>query len=305
MNVLSVLPALVLSPLLIGIINRTKARIGGRQGPPLLQPYYDLRKLLGKGAVFSRTTTWVFRAAPIVALAGTLTAALLVPFGNFGAVLAFPGDLVALAYLFALVRFFLIAASLDTGSPFEGMGASREAFFSALSEPALLLAMAAAGNKLLGTSALISLTNMHGALTGPVWIQSALTLSFVGLALFVVLLAECSRTPVDDPATHLELTMIHEVMILDHSGPDLAFLQYAAALRMWVLGAVIVGVVIPVTHMPIVDTAISLAAMGGLALVIGVVESTMARLRLPRVPQLLMGAGALAVLAIVLEYRYL
>jgi formate hydrogenlyase subunit 4 len=303
MNSMPLILALVLAPLMKSLIYRTKAFFAGKTGPPLLQPYYDLWKLLNKGAVYSHTTTWVFRAGPIVTLAATLVAAALVPFGNFGALISFPGDLILFAYLLGLARFFTVIAALDTGSGFEGMGSSREVFFSALAEPALLLGLAAVAKVAVGKSILISLTEMHANISGHLWANSGLVLVFVALALFVVFLAENSRIPVDDPTTHLELTMIHEVMVLDHSGPDLGYIFYAASLKLWILGALIVGIIVPVTNVPVLDVVISLVCMGALAVGVGVVESVMARLRLVRVPQLLVGAITLAVLALVLEYR--
>src|SRR5687767_11494090 len=141
-TLISPILAMVLSPLLLGIINRTKAVFGGRRGQPLLQAYFDLWKLLQKGAVYSHTTSWVFRAGPIISLAATITAMLLLPFGSFDAPIHFAGDLVLFAYLLGLARFFTVVAALDTGSAFEGMGASREVFFSTMAEPALLLGLA-------------------------------------------------------------------------------------------------------------------------------------------------------------------
>jgi formate hydrogenlyase subunit 4 len=274
----------------------------GRRGPPLLQPYYDLRKLLGKGAVYSRTTSWVFRAGPIVALAATATASLLVPLGPCDAAVHFAGDLVLFAYLLGLAKFFLVAAALDTGSSFEGMGASREVFFSALAEPALLLGLVAVAKAVGGGGAGgFALTGLHQHVSGLLWLDAGMVLLFVAVALFLVLLAECSRIPVDDPNTHLELTMIHEVMVLDHSGPDLALLLYAASLKLWLPAALIVSVVVPRTSRPWLDLALALASLFAVAVAVGVVESSMARLRLLRVPQLLVGATVLAVLALVLE----
>ncbi|OAI53561.1 hydrogenase [Planctomycetaceae bacterium SCGC AG-212-F19] len=294
--------ALVLAPLLLGVINRTKAGFGGRVGPPLFQAYYDLWKLLHKGAVYSKTTTWVFRAGPIVALAAILTALLLLPFGGVAALMAFPGDLILLAYLLGLARFFTVLAALDTGSSFEGMGASREVFFSTLTEPALLLSLAAAAHLTLGAGALgVSLSGIHAALSGAAWGKAGLPLGLVCLALLVVLLVENCRIPFDDPNTHLELTMIHEVMVLDHGGPDLAFILYGAALKVWLFGALLLGLVMPTTGWPVADSIFALAGMFALAVTVGVVESTMARLRLLRVPQLLVGASALALLAFILE----
>ena len=244
MSVPSLLPAalaLGLAPLLVGVITRTKAVIAGRVGQPLLQPYRDLRKLMRKGAVYSRTTTWVFRAGPVVGLAATVLASALVPYGGSFALVSFPGDLFVFAYLLALTRFFTVIAALDTGSSFEGMGASREVTFSALAEPALLLGLAAVAR----TTGSLSLSPILSKVTVEVWAQAAPALALVAAAFLVVFLVENGRIPVDDPATHLELTMIHEVMILDHGGPDLAFILYAAAVKLWLLGTLLIGVVLP------------------------------------------------------------
>ena len=288
--------ALVLSPLLPGVINRTKALFAGRRGQPWLQTYFDLWKLLRKGAVYSRTTTWLFRAGPIVGLAAALTAALLMPLGNFPALIAFPMDFLLFAGLFGLMRFFTVAAALDTGSSFEGMGASREVFFSALAEPALLVALATLAQQ----SHSLSLSAMMGSVSGAHWFQSGPVLALVVIALMIVLLAENARIPVDDPNTHLELTMIHEVMVLDHSGPDFAFILYSAALKLWLFAALIVGMVLPDTG----NLWLNLLLAGGgvlvVAVIVGVIESVMARLRLVIVPQLLVGAGALVAVAFLL-----
>jgi formate hydrogenlyase subunit 4 len=299
--ILHVTLALVLSPLLLGVINRTKALFAGRRGSPLLQPYYDLGKLLRKGAVYSRTTTWVFRAGPMVTLAGLLAVIALVPLGGIRALAAFPGDLVLFAYILGLGRFLTVLAALDTGSAFEGMGASREVQFSALSEPAMLLglgALAARGHS-------VCLTDLYSpvhisALSGSVGPAMVL----VAVALFIVVLAENARIPFDDPNTHLELTMIHEVMVLDHSGVDLAFIQYGSGLKMWALASLVTGLVIPVrTGLPAWDLALGVAGQFAVAIAVGVVESTMARLRLVRVPQLLAAASILAAVALILVVR--
>jgi formate hydrogenlyase subunit 4 len=179
---MSVLLALTLAPLLLGVTNRTKAAIAGRVGAPLLQPYHDLVKLTRKGAVYSRTTTWVFRAGPIVTLAAAVVAAGLLPFGSGRALVAFPGDLVLFVYLFALGRFFTVIAALDTGSSFEGMGASREVMFASLAEPALLLGLAAVA-RMTGS---LSLSGMLEGVTGSVWAHAAPTLALAAAALLVV-----------------------------------------------------------------------------------------------------------------------
>jgi formate hydrogenlyase subunit 4 len=298
--ILPVATALLLAPILPGVINRTKAFFAGRRGQPLLQPYFDLAKLLRKGATYSRTTTWVFRAGPPVALAAAAAAVTLTPMGSLGAALHFPGDVWLFAYLLGVMRFATVLAALDTGSSFEGMGASREVLFSALAEPALLLSLAAVG---LETQE-ASLSGMLHGLTAAAWLRQGPALALAAAALVVVLLAENARIPVDDPTTHLELTMIHEVMILDHGGPDLALLQYAAALKLWTLAALLVGVLLPMRggH-PLLDGAAFLGGMVLVGVALGAVESSMARLRLRRVPKLLVGATAMAVLALVLVLR--
>jgi formate hydrogenlyase subunit 4 len=291
--------ALALAPLLPGIVNRVKALFGGRRGQPLLQLYRDLFRLLRKGAVYSRTTTWVFRAGPVVGLAATVSALALLPCGSLPALIAFPGDFILFAYLLGLARFMTVAAALDTGSAFEGMGASREVFFSMLAEPALLVGIAA----LAKLSGCLSLSDVFPRLGMSVWAADAPAMLLVAAALFIVLLAENARIPVDDPNTHLELTMIHEVMVLDHSGPDFAFIQYGAALKLWAFGLLLVGLVPFRTGCMGLDAGVGVAWVFGAAVAVGVVEATMARLRLVRVPQLLMGAGAFSLLATALAFR--
>ena len=267
---------LMFAPLLLGIINRTKALFAGRRGMPLLQLYCDVWKLLRKGAVYSRATTWVFRAGPIVGLAAVVAAMALVPFGKMPALVAFPGDLILFAYLLGLMRFFTVIAALDTGSSFEGMGASREVQFSALTEPALFLALIVVARR----TGSISLSGMFEKISVDVWQMAGLSLALVVAALLVVLLCENARIPVDDPNTHLELTMIHEVMVLDHGGPDLAFIVYGAALKLWVLGALLIGIAVPIhSGNAWIDIAVSIGGMLALGAVVGIIESTMARLR--------------------------
>ena len=299
MNAASFIPfllALALSPLLLGIINRTKAIFAGRRGQPFLQTYFDLWKLLQKGAVYSRTTTWIFRAGPIVGLAAVLAAAMLLPLGNFPALIEFPADFLLFAGLLGLMRFFTVVAALDTGSSFEGMGASREVFFSALAEPALLVVLLTLARQ---TNSL-SLSTMFGPVSGAHWLHFGPVLALVVIALMIVLLAENARIPVDDPNTHLELTMIHEVMVLDHGGPDFAFILYSAALKLWLFTALIVGMVLPATGNPWLDLLLAAGGMLLVVVIVGVIESVMARLRLVIVPQLLVGAGALAAVAFLL-----
>lgn len=279
---------LVMPPLLLGVINKTKAFFAGRIGPPLLQPYRDLARLAKKSFVFSVTTTWIFRIGPLITLATVLLAGLIVPLGQSDAPVSFAGDVILFAYLFGLGRFFTTAAALDTGSSFEGMGAAREVTFACLSEPALFFALLVLA-KLSGS---ISLTEMlHGPLHVD-WGVAAAPLVLVAVGLFVVLLAENCRIPVDDPNTHLELTMIHEVMVLDHSGPLFGAILYGAAVKLFILGAFLLHVIVPWTSgNPWADWGLFLAEMIGLAGAVGVVESVMARLQMRHVPTLLFGAS--------------
>jgi formate hydrogenlyase subunit 4 len=278
---------LLFPPLLVGVVNRTKAVAAGRRGPGLLQPYFDLFKLARKEVALSRTTTWIFVAAPALAVATAVLGGLLVPLGSFAAPVSFGGDFVFLAYLFALGRFFAAAAALDTGSPFEGMGAAREVGFSWLTEPALFFAFLA----LARLSGSLRLSQMLRATEGGLWLERTAPLLLVAAGLFIVLLAECSRMPVDDPGTHLELTMIHEVMVLDHSGPLLGLVEYGAAVKLFVLEAMLLHVMAPTAAVggwP--GYLLFLLGLAGVAVGIGFVESVMARLRLLHVPTLLIAA---------------
>lgn len=297
---LHVLLLLLMPPLLLGVINKTKAAFAGRLGAPLLQPYYDLVKLLRKGSVFSTTTTWVFRAGPVVTLAAVLVAALLVPLGNHPALISFNGDMILFAYLFGLARFFTASAALDTGSAFEGMGAAREVTFSCLVEPTLFFVLIT----LARMSKSLSLTPMLTYPSLTVWLGAGATMLLLVGALFITLLAENCRIPFDDPNTHLELTMIHEVMVLDHSGPAFGLILYGAALKLFVLGAVFVNLAMPFKSTNLLlDWAAFAASMLVLAVLIGTVESVMARLRLVRIPQLLVAATILSAFAMLLIVR--
>ena len=288
---------LLLGPALLGVIVKVKALVGGRVGAPILQVYRDVWRLVRKGSVFSTTTTWVFRAGPVVAIATTLAALLLVPFAGEPAPIAFAGDVVLFAYLLGLGRFFTILAALDTGSAFEGMGAAREATFSALAEPGLLLGLVVLARQASSTS----LSTMLGEGVPVAWRASGGALVLVVLSLFMVLLVENSRIPFDDPNTHLELTMIHEVMVLDHSGPALGLIEYAASLKLLLLGSLVARLILPMATGNLWgDRAVFVAALVVVAVVVGVVESSMARLRLLHVPRLLVASSILSVFGIVL-----
>lgn len=290
------LALLVLGPLtLLGLVGRVKAVAARRVGAPLLQPWHDVWKLLRKGAVYSTTTTPLFVAGPIVALACTALAALMVPLAGVQAPLAFPGDIFVFAGLLALARFATMLSALDTGSAFEGMGASREAAFAAMAEPALFLVLMIAtlpGGTPSFSTAFNELSGTGGLVRDPVLLLAA-------LAFGAFLLTDLSRIPIDDPNTHLELTMIHEVMILDHSGPDLAFLYIGYAMRLFVLSAIGVHLLVPVPpDAPLAALAVLLAGQAGIAGFIGGIESVTARLRLTRVAQFLIGASVVAAIGV-------
>jgi formate hydrogenlyase subunit 4 len=287
--IISPIAALAFSPLLAGIIHRAKAIFAGRKGQPLLQAYHDLFRLFRKDTVTSRTTSWLFRAAPIVIFVSTLAAACFVPFMLLGPQPRFTGDVVMLLYFLGLARFFLILSALDSGSAFSGMGASREAFYSALAEPVLFVC-------LLNIMRANNTGSIMTALSAPM-IADSITVLLSALPLFIVLLAENARIPFDDPNTHLELTMIHEVMILDNSGPGLALHEYAAALKLWLFSLVLARILLPLSGSTVwLQTLALLALIALIAAVVGVVESVTARVPLLKVPRLLFAAGVIALL---------
>jgi len=294
------LVVLAFAPLLPGVINKTKALVAGRRGPPAFQVYYDLAKLLGKGFVASRTTTWVFLAGPVLSVVAPLFAVFLLPLAGRPAWLSFEGDMILFVGVFALARFFVATAAMDTGSPFEGMGAAREVTFSALAEPALLFGMLA----LTRLSGSLSLSGMLDIRAASAWQKASASVVLILASWFIVLLAENARVPFDDPNTHLELTMIHEAMVLDHAGPAFGFILYGAALKLTVFAALLVTLVIPLRPGGgVLDLALFVGGLAGVGVVVGLVEWSMARLRLVRVPQLLVTATLLAGFAVVLLVR--
>jgi formate hydrogenlyase subunit 4 len=281
--------------LLVGLVNRTKSLWAGRKGPGLAQSGWDLLRLLRKQPVYSTMITPLFRAGAWVVLGASLLAALIAPVLGRVAPLQFSHDFIFFAYALGLARLFLMLSAMDVGSSFEGMGTAREASFTAFIEPALFLLIGAAGVATGQTS--------FAGLIGQ-WNQSPSFPWLVGPAvavLFVLLQAEAARVPVDDPTTHLELTMVHEVMVLDHSGPELAAMQYAAALKMTVYAGLIAALLNPFD--PIAQTGlcvlVSLFVMAAVAVAVGFVESLTARLRMRLVPGYLMLASAGAALCLV------
>jgi formate hydrogenlyase subunit 4 len=284
---------LLLPPLLPGLINRVKAVAAGRRGPPVLQLYYDLARLWKKSVVQSIVASPAFIAGPAVAWVALLAAAMLVPVGFIGTGLSFRGDVVLLLYLLALARFATAWAAMETGSAFEGMGAAREVSFAVLAEAALIAAMLTLSVQTRSVSLSTMLAPFPGA--GAVLLAAGL---------FTVLLAENSRVPFDDPNTHLELTMIHEVMVLDHSGPPLAVILHGASLKLLLFSVLLTESVLPfgAVH-PLGSLALLLAGVMATAIAVGVVESLMARFAFRRVPLLLLTAVLLCVFALLVAWQ--
>ena len=299
--------ALLLAPGVVGLVRFIKARLQNRRGAPWWQPYLELRKLLAKEVVVSRNASWLFRAAPFVVLASTIAVTFLVPVLMVPRPLDAAGDLLVVVYLLLLGTFVLALAGLDPGTAFGGMGASREMTVAALAEPTIALAIFAlalrAGSTNLGEIAARTLAD-PGAVLSP-----GHFLAFG--ALFVVTLAEAGRLPVDNPATHLELTMIHEAMVLEYSGRYLALIEWAAALKLFVFFTLLANLFVPwglaasATPAALALAAATLVAkLGALAAVLAVFETRVAKLRLFRVPELLSVSFVLALLAITSSFLW-
>ena len=284
---------LLLAPLVPGIINKVKAWVAGRRGPPVLQLYYDLARLWRKGVVLSTAVSPGHVAGPAVAWVALAGAALLVPLASAGSGLAFRGDALLFVYLLAMARFCMAFAALDTGSAFEGMGAAREVSFAVLAEAAIITALLTLGLQ----SNSISLAQMLSP-----WAGAGTALLAAGL--FLVLLAENCRVPFDDPNTHLELTMIHEVMVLDHSGPPLAAVLHGASLKLLIFAVLLAEAVLPLGQLPAPAAAGTLIfAVLLVAVGVGLVESLLARFAFRRVPLLLTTAFLLCLFALMTAWK--
>jgi formate hydrogenlyase subunit 4 len=302
LSVLQLALLVALAPALNGLVKTTKARLQGRTGPPTWQPYADLAKLLRKDMVVSEHASWVFRWAPAASAAAIAVAALLVPAAGTAAPLSVWGDAIAFVGLLALARFILALAALDTASAYGGMGSSREVAVAALAEPALLLGLFAVAMRT-GTTDLSAMSDWI-ATHGSAAIAPSQILAFVALA--VVVIAETGRVPVDNPDTHLELTMLHEGMLLEYSGRALGIVTWSTQLKQIALFALLVALFVPgaapgrIEDLPLALAAF-LAKLAALGLAVAVLESANAKLRILRVPELLGTASAVAALALVTE----
>jgi formate hydrogenlyase subunit 4 len=278
--ILNIIFLLMFPFIFIGLINKTKAFWAGRKGASVFQPFYDFVKLLKKGQVISTTTSQIFAISPSLLLACVIFAGLLIPIFNHKAILSFEGSFIFFAYILALGKFLSLAGAMDTGSSFEGMGASREASFSSLVEPAFFIMI----------SSIIALSGNYSFKSLTLILQKSEDLGYLiitlgVIVLLIMMLIEGCRVPVDDPNTHLELTMIHEVMVLDNSGPDLALILYSSWMKLIILASLIANIIIP-ANLAILHSA--MAFMGIiciLAVFIGTIESAFARLRLTHVFQ--------------------
>ena len=284
------------APLFLGVVNKLKARLSGRFGPSVLQPFYDLARLAKKETVYSRSASFVTRLAPIIVWNTAALAVMILPFGPFPAPISFSGDFILLAYLLGTGRFFQILAGLDVASSFEGMGASREARFAVFAEPIFFFT--------LGSLALVTgHYSLQSIVAGIAWNQPlfAVFVAISSISIFFLMLAECSRIPVDDPNTHLELTMIHEVMILDASGFDLFLYQHAASLKLLLYAFLVSCLLNPFSWLNYFDGALFFAAsLGVIAVVLALLETLMARFRMVFVPQFLLYATIIGVLNILI-----
>lgn len=301
-----VIVLLVVSPFLVGLIRKVKARFQCRRGANVFQPYADLAKLFRKQPVISTSSSWVFTATPYILFTSTLAAGLLVPTFTSQTPLNFAGNIIALVYLLAIGTFFLILAGLDTGSAFGGMGSSREAIVASLTEPAMILSIFAIALTA-GSTNLSTIVHKTALLEGIVTDPSPYLMALA--ALFIVALAETGRVPIDNPATHLELTMIHEAMALEYSGRYLALVEWSAGLKLAVFLSLIANVFAPwgigTTPTPAamgIGLVVYLVKISGLAVLIGTLECMFAKLRLFRVTDLLGVAFILALLGLLFFY---
>lgn len=276
-----------------GVIVKSKALFSGRKGPGILQPWYDIFRLLRKGSVYSTSSSYVFQLGASIYLASVLVAALFIPFDQHAALISFPGDFVMFAYLLGLGRFFLIVSALDVSSGFEGMGANREAFYSLLAEPAFFILMGSLAMYTGYTSFSEIFINLH--------YQDYFSIIIAIIAGFVlanITLVETSRLPVDDPLTHLELTMVHEVMVLDHSGVDLGLIKTANNLKFVLFSTLSASCFIPQTWSLGMQILTYLLLQAAFAIGIGYIESFRARNKMAMNAQFILSITAISMILI-------
>lgn len=295
--------AILTAPFFSAVILKVKAFFGGKKGPPLLINYYTLIKLFKKGSVYSTSTTLVFKLGPIISLCSAITVLMFLPIAGHEPVFSFNGDIIFVLYVMGLGRFFTIAAAMDTASPFEGMGAAREAYFPIICEAAtfmiLIFFYRLTGE--LQLSAYFAGTNTMG-----LWNLAGAPLLFIVISFFIILLTENSRVPVDDPATHLELTMIHEVMVLDHSGPDLGLIELGSFCKLFFYSTIVSRLILPFeSGFAPFTFVLFIAGLFIVYIAVGVTESVIARYRMDKVPQFVLTSFALAFFATIITLEFI
>lgn len=301
MKLLNLIILLFVPFLMMGVIKKTKAFWAGRKGVSLFQPLYDFIRLMKKDFVISRTTSVVFKIAPVVAISSVLAASLFVPMATGTALINIQAGIIIFAYVLGLGKFFSLISAMDTGSSFEGMGASREACFTTIVEPAFFMIIAS----IMALTGNFTFTSLKGILENAGSYVILITI-FAVVALFLMILIEGSRVPVDDPTTHLELTMIHEVMILDNSGSDLALFTWGNSIKMLLISSLIANILIPAHFSELASTALYLFIIFAISVIIGTVESGMARIRMSHVFEFvfIMSSFALVVLSLVVARMF-
>ena len=291
--ILNILILTVFPFIFVGIISRIKSMWSGRKGQPLFQQFYDFVKLLKKASVISTTSSYIFKIYPVISLACVILASLFIPIVNHFSIISFSGDFLLFAYILALGKFFSIIGAMDTGSSFEGMGSAREATYSIIAEPVFFIVIASfialTGYK--SFEGLLTILNNDSEV-------SYLILGLSSLSIFILLLVEASRVPVDDPNTHLELTMIHEVMILDNSGVDLALISFGSYLKMLLFGIIIANILIEPNMGLLISTLLLIGILIIIAVLVGVIESIIARLKLIYIPQFIFLAISFALIVL-------
>lgn len=295
--------AIFLAPFFSAVILKVKAFFGGKKGPPLLINYYTLIKLFKKGSVYSTSTTFLFKLGPMVSLCAAVTALLFLPIAGQQPVFSFNGDVIFVLYLLGLGRFFTITAAMDTASPFEGMGAAREAYFPIICEATMFMILILF---YMLTGDLRLAAYFSGGQPLGLWHVAGSPLLFVVISFFIILLTENSRVPVDDPATHLELTMIHEVMVLDHSGPDLGLIELGSFCKLFFYSTIVASLIFPfeLGHFA-ANIALFAAALIIVYTAVGIMESVMARYRMDRVPKFILTSFALAFFATIITMEFI
>ena len=301
-SILFWLAAILAAPFFSGLILKIKAFFGGKKGPPILINYYTLIKLFKKGSVYSNSTTFIFKLGPVISLAASITVLMFLPIAGHDPVFSFNGDVIFVLYVLGLGRFFTIAAAMDTASPFEGMGAAREAYFPIICEAAMFMILIFFYRI---TGELQLSAYFAGNTTQGMWSSAGAPLLFIVLSFFIILLTENSRVPVDDPATHLELTMIHEVMVLDHSGPDFGLIELGSFCKLMFYSTIISRMILPFeSTMFGLSIVMYIAGLLVVYVAVGVTESVIARYRMDKVPQFVLTSFALAFFATIITLEF-